>query len=52
VPNQPKTPGRNVRVPDEEWLAAKKVAADRGESLTDAIRRFLREYVRDHPAGD
>jgi hypothetical protein len=44
VPNAPKTPHRTVRIPDEEWEPAKVEAARRGETLTDAIRRFLRKY--------
>jgi antitoxin component of RelBE/YafQ-DinJ toxin-antitoxin module len=46
----PRTPNRAVRVPDDLWEEAQRVAADRGEPLSEAIRRFLREYVRDHPA--
>lgn len=42
------TPVRNVRIPDEEWLAAQAAAADRGETMTDVIRRALREYVTSH----
>lgn len=38
---------RPVRVSDELWEAAKTKAADNGESLSDAIRRFLAEYVGD-----
>lgn len=48
VPNQPKTPQRTVRVPDEVWLAAKEVADHRGESLSDVIRTALERYVRRH----
>lgn len=49
MPNQPKTPNRTIRVPDEVWRAAKRVAADRGETITDVIVRALKRYVRDHP---
>ncbi|GGO92584.1 hypothetical protein GCM10011584_29300 [Nocardioides phosphati] len=52
MPNQPKTPNRVVRVPDELWRAAQRVAADRGETLAAVIRRALEKYVRDHPFGD
>ncbi len=38
------TPPRSVRVPDEVWEAAKAEAERRGESVTDAILRFLRRY--------
>lgn len=46
VPNQPKTKMRSVRVPDELWDAAKAVADERAESVSDEIRRSLERYVR------
>ena len=46
VPNQPKTPQRAVRVPDDLWRAARAVAKSRGEALSDVIRDALREYVK------
>lgn len=46
VPNQPKTKIRAVRVPDELWEAAQAVAAKKGESVSDEIRRSLERYVR------
>jgi len=49
VPNQPATPNRTIRVPDEVWDAAKRVAADRGETVTEVIIRALVRYVREHP---
>lgn len=49
-PNQPATPNRTVRVPDEIWEAAKRVAADRDETVTEVIIRALVRYVREHPA--
>lgn len=38
---------RPVRVSDELWEAAKEKAAENGETLSDAIRGFLAEYVGD-----
>lgn len=38
------TPPRSVRVPDDIWAAAKVEAESRGETVTDAIVRFLRRY--------
>lgn len=49
VPNQPATPTRTVRVPDELWEAALRVARDNGETVADVIRRALTRYVRAHP---
>lgn len=40
------TPTRAVRVPAEVWEAAKAEAARRGESVSAAVVRFLREYGR------
>lgn len=46
MPNKPKTPMHSFRVEDELWEAAKKRAAERGETLTDALRKFLRRYTK------
>ena len=45
MPNQPKTPARSVRVPDDLWRAAQAKAEERGETVTDAILRALSRYV-------
>jgi hypothetical protein len=45
MPNQPKTPLRNIRVPDDLWTAAKAKAESRGETVTDVLIRALRRYV-------
>lgn len=47
VPNQPKTPQRTVRVPEERWQRAKREAERRGESVSDAINRFLERYGKE-----
>lgn len=46
MPNQPKTPTRAVRIPDELWRAAQAKAADRDETVTDVVRRALERYIR------
>jgi macrodomain Ter protein organizer (MatP/YcbG family) len=38
------TPPRSVRVPDDVWQSAKDEAERRGETVTDAIVRFLTRY--------
>jgi macrodomain Ter protein organizer (MatP/YcbG family) len=38
------TPPRSIRVPDDVWSAAKDEAERRGETLTDAVVRFLTRY--------
>jgi len=40
------TKPRSIRVPDDVWQAAKQKAEQRGETVTDAIVRFLRRYGR------
>lgn len=52
VPNQPATPTHSVRVPEDLWQAALRVAHDRGETVADVIRRALERYVRAHPSSD
>lgn len=46
MPNKPKTPLHSFRVEDELWEAAKKRAEERGETLADALRKFLRRYTK------
>ena len=46
MPNQPKTPARAIRVPDELWCRAQERAAERGETVSEAIRKFLERYTR------
>lgn len=46
VPNKPKTPLHSFRVDDALWEAAKARAEERGETLADALRKFLRRYTR------
>lgn len=41
------TPPRSIRIPDDLWQAAKATAERRGETVTDAITRYLRRYARD-----
>ena len=49
MPNQPATPVHCARVDDELWDDAKRVAEDRGETISDAVRWGLAEYVRRWP---
>ena len=46
VPNTPGTPKRTIRVPTELWDAALDEAHRRGESVSQAIVRFLHDYAR------
>ena len=49
VPNQPATPLLAFRAPDELRAALQRIADDRGETLSDVIRRACSEYVRRYP---
>jgi predicted HicB family RNase H-like nuclease len=40
------TPLRNIRVPDDVWTQARQKAADRGDNLSEVIRRALTEYIK------
>jgi antitoxin component of RelBE/YafQ-DinJ toxin-antitoxin module len=44
----PKEPmkSRVVRVPENLWTAARQRADERGETVSEAVRRFLERYVR------
>lgn len=45
MPNAPKTPARNVRVPDEVWFPAMAKARAEGSSVSAEIVAFLERYV-------
>lgn len=47
MPNKPKAdnPARAIRVDDELWAAALAKADERGEVLSEAVRKFLRRYI-------
>ena len=46
VSAQGNTPPRSVRVPDDVWQAAKDAAERKGETVSEAVVRFLRRYGR------
>lgn len=48
MPNQPATPVRSVRVPDEVWEAVRARADDDGVTVTEVVLRALKRYLRDH----
>lgn len=41
------TPHRTFRIPDEEYTPARLKAKGRGETVTDVVRRKLREYIQE-----
>ena len=46
MPDQPKTPARTIRVPDDLWQALLAAAAKNNESASDVLRRAAENYVR------
>lgn len=46
MPNTPGTPRRTIRVPDNLWDAAAAKATERGDNLSDVIRKALERYVK------
>lgn len=46
MPNKPKTPISNFRIPPELKAAAQAKARERGESLTDVVVKALERYVK------
>lgn len=50
-PNQPATPGRSIRIPDDLWEALRTRADERGETVTDVVLRALRLYLRTYDGG-
>ena len=46
VPNQPRTPLKSFRIPQELYERAQARAAERGETVSDVVRRALERYVR------
>lgn len=45
VANQPKTPHRTIRVPDDVWNPAREKAETEGTNLSELIREWLTNYV-------
>lgn len=50
-PNQPRTPGHTIRIPDEIWNALRERADERGETMTAVVLRALRLYLRQYDDG-
>lgn len=48
VPTSRPTPTRSVRISDDLWQAAQRIAAEQGEYVTDVIVRALDLYSRSH----
>lgn len=48
-PDKPKTPIRGFRVPADVYEAAQAKARERGETLSDVVRKALARYARSKP---
>lgn len=48
VPNQPKTPIRGFRIPDDLWNAVKRKAADENTTVTEVVIRLLTRWVNEY----
>ena len=46
VPNAPKTPLKSFRIPEDLYAAAQTKAAERGESVSEVVRKALERYVK------
>lgn len=48
MPNAPRPDNKPhmVRVPDALWAKARTRAGERGETISEAVRRFLERYSR------
>jgi predicted transcriptional regulator len=44
------TTARAIRVADDLWDAAARIAAERGENLSEIMRAALTQYVEHHAA--
>jgi metal-responsive CopG/Arc/MetJ family transcriptional regulator len=46
------TTRRTVRIEDGLWQEAQEKAADRGDNLSDIIRRALASYINERPQSE
>lgn len=42
------TTQHSIRIPDPLWHAALTLARERGENLSEIIRRALNDYINEH----
>lgn len=46
MPNAPKTPARQMRIPDEDWYEFETAAASQNTDRASAVREFIAWYLR------
>lgn len=49
MPNQPATPNRSIRVPDDLWDEVLRIAHDRHMTATAVILLAVKRYVDAYP---
>lgn len=49
MPNQPATPVRTFRCPEEEWDALRRIADDLGLDMTGVVLMAIRRLIRQWP---
>jgi hypothetical protein len=47
TPNQPKTPTRSIRIPDDVWFPALRKAERESRTVTDVVMAALRAFLED-----
>ena len=47
MPNQPATPTRSIRIPDEIWESAVAKAHAEGTTVTEVVIKALERFLRD-----
>lgn len=45
MPNQPKTPTRAIRIPDDTWAELQRIATGQRLPVSELVRDVLRNYV-------
>lgn len=46
MPNAPKTPARQMRIPDRDWYEFEEAAARAGTDRATLVREFIAWYLR------
>ncbi len=46
MPNAPKTPARQMRIPDEDWADFATAVATNDAERAEVVRQFIQWYVR------
>lgn len=47
TPNQPGTPARTIRIPDDLWRTVRELAAQQDTTPSEIIRRAITTYTQE-----